>query len=45
LGNFFKLDEPGNFELLNQTSTRSTRSRHDHSFVDRDTLNVKSVSK
>ena len=45
-GNFFKLDEPGNFELLNQTSTKDRHVRVTiRGFVDRDTLNVKSLTK
>lgn len=45
-GNFFKLDEPGNFELLNQTSTKDRHVRVTITgFVDRDMLNVKSLSK
>ncbi len=43
-GNFFKLNETGNFNVLSQTPTKSKKVRVTISgFVDRDTLNVQSL--
>jgi hypothetical protein len=45
-GNFFKLDEAGNFEVIAQTSSRDKNVRVTITgFIDRETLNVKSLSK
>jgi len=44
-GNFFRLDEVGNFQVLSQTSTRTRRLKATITgSVDRETLNVKAVS-
>ena len=45
-GNFFRLDETGNFGVLSQTSTSTRKVRVTVTgFVDHDTLNAHSVSK
>jgi hypothetical protein len=45
-GNFFRLNETGNFEILSQTTTSTRKVRVTVTgFVDRETLNAQSVSK
>jgi hypothetical protein len=45
-GNFFRLDETGNFEVLSQTTSIAKKVRVTVTgFVDRQTLNVQSLSK
>ena len=45
-GNFFRLDETGNFEVLSQTTSMARKVRVTVTgFVDRETLNVQSLSK
>src|SRR5258708_16027650 len=45
-GNFFRLDETGNFEVLSQTTSMTKKVRVTVTgVVDRETLNVQSLSK
>ena len=45
-GNFFRLDETGNFEVLSQTTSMAKKVRVTVTgFVDRETLNVQTLSK